>query len=336
VLATYNRAHLIGRAVDSVLAQSLDDWELVVVDDGSTDDTSDIIAAYRDRRIRYLRHDQNMGPGAARNRGIGAARGVFLAFLDSDDEWVPARLKKQHAVFLTTELANVAVVNCGVRERKGMRWSERRPGLRGDVFDHILAFGPGVVACTPSLMVRHTPGRPLALFDEKLRYGEDWEYLLKLTHTYQLDHCTDPLVILHDSAGDTRLTRTAQRTPVLHTILTTYEAELAANKYAHAKILLMLGKQQIAQGAPAVGRETLLTGIGVDPRRASLWWWLFGSFTTSLAMQIDRRRGLRMVWQLLRGPAYVKLGMRRICRKVTGLTSERKRRVRAAIARLRP
>src|SRR5215218_7102231 len=89
VIPTYNRAPLLGRSIRSVLAQCYEDFEVIVVDDGSTDDTAEVVAGFRDARVSYVRLARNTGAGAARNVGIRLARGGFLAFQDSDDEWMP-------------------------------------------------------------------------------------------------------------------------------------------------------------------------------------------------------------------------------------------------------
>jgi glycosyltransferase involved in cell wall biosynthesis len=93
ILPTYNRAHCLGAAIDSVLNQSMDDLELIVVDDGSTDTTADVVAGV-DRRVRYIRQP-NRGVSAARNCGIRLARGRWISFIDSDDEWLPHKLHRQ-------------------------------------------------------------------------------------------------------------------------------------------------------------------------------------------------------------------------------------------------
>ena len=99
VLPTYNRAALLGRAIRSVLKQSYTDFELLVIDDGSTDQSSNVVAGFRDRRIKYISLEHNTGAGAARNVGIRIAKGKFLAFQDSDDEWMPSKLVKQMSAF---------------------------------------------------------------------------------------------------------------------------------------------------------------------------------------------------------------------------------------------
>ncbi|MFC6974687.1 glycosyltransferase family 2 protein [Halomicroarcula sp. GCM10025709] len=97
VVPTYNRADTVGRAVESALAQTVTDIEVVVVDDGSTDDTAAVVTGIDDERVRYLAHERNRGRSAARNTGIEAARGEYVAFLDSDDRWLPGKLDRQLA-----------------------------------------------------------------------------------------------------------------------------------------------------------------------------------------------------------------------------------------------
>lgn len=101
IVPTYNRANLIGRAIKSVLAQSFNDWELIIVDDGSTDNTDQVVSQFiTDNRIIYLKLPNNKGVNFARNSGIEKATGVWIALLDSDDEYLPNGLDKIHSVIL--------------------------------------------------------------------------------------------------------------------------------------------------------------------------------------------------------------------------------------------
>src|SRR4030042_5052103 len=95
IIPTYNRAHLVMRAINSVLDQSFQDFEIIIVDDASRDNTEKMVSGIRDKRIFYIRHEKNRGGSAARNTGIKQARGEYIAFLDSDDEWLPEKLEKQ-------------------------------------------------------------------------------------------------------------------------------------------------------------------------------------------------------------------------------------------------
>ena len=96
-MPAYNSARFIGDSIRSVLAQSDANWELLIVDDGSTDNTAEIIATLEDPRIHYFRHARNMGAAVARNEALRRARGKYIAFLDSDDVWAPNKLEKQIA-----------------------------------------------------------------------------------------------------------------------------------------------------------------------------------------------------------------------------------------------
>jgi len=98
VLPVFNRAATIERAIASVSSQSMGEWELVIIDDASSDDLPQALARVRDGRVRLLRHERNRGAAAARNTGIKAARAPFIAFIDSDDEWLPPKLERQIAV----------------------------------------------------------------------------------------------------------------------------------------------------------------------------------------------------------------------------------------------
>jgi glycosyltransferase involved in cell wall biosynthesis len=110
IIPTYNRAALIGQAVDSVFAQMYNDYEVIVVDDGSTDRTTDVLQDYGDR-IRVL-HQQNTGPGAARNAGVRQARGVYVAFLDSDDVWFPWTLATYYSVIQAYDRPSFVCGDC--------------------------------------------------------------------------------------------------------------------------------------------------------------------------------------------------------------------------------
>src|SRR5436190_11436655 len=99
VIPVFNRAVAVRRAIDSVLAQTFQDFEIIVVDDGSTDDTAESVSSFQDPRITLIRHDRKRGGSAARNTGIRSSSGAYVAFLDSDDEWLPAKLERQLEVF---------------------------------------------------------------------------------------------------------------------------------------------------------------------------------------------------------------------------------------------
>jgi glycosyltransferase involved in cell wall biosynthesis len=100
VIATYNRAYILAEALESALAQTYRDTEIIIVDDGSTDHTAEMVSRWTDERVRYIKHDRNRGCSAAYNTGISAATGDLITLLDSDDKWMPDNLERQVRFFL--------------------------------------------------------------------------------------------------------------------------------------------------------------------------------------------------------------------------------------------
>lgn len=112
IVCTYNRARYLHRALGSILDQSCCDWEVIVVDDGSTDSTLDLLGRYRDQRFKVVRHKRNLGVGAARNTGIKHSTGQFVTFLDSDDEYLPNHLDNRKKVL--KQMPSVQLLHGGV------------------------------------------------------------------------------------------------------------------------------------------------------------------------------------------------------------------------------
>jgi glycosyltransferase involved in cell wall biosynthesis len=104
---------LLPRAIDSVLNQTFSDWELIVVNDNSSDNTDDVMKKYNDPRIIYIKHAKNKGGSAARNNGLKAAKGEYIAFLDDDDRWLSTKLEKQVNIF-ENSLSKIGVIYSGV------------------------------------------------------------------------------------------------------------------------------------------------------------------------------------------------------------------------------
>lgn len=115
IIPTYNRAHLVARAIQSVLNQTYQDFEIIIVDDASTDNTEEVVKSFNDKRVGYMQLNENSGTSAVpRNTAIKTARGKYIAFQDSDDEWLPEKLKKQVKVFKNV-LAEVGIVYTDMR-----------------------------------------------------------------------------------------------------------------------------------------------------------------------------------------------------------------------------
>jgi len=193
IIPTYNRsAYLVG-AIESVLSQSYCDLEIIVVDDGSTDNTQDVISGYGDR-VRYL-FQENKGPSSARNLGISAAEGDLIAFLDSDDLWRRDKLEKQVELF--EQNSNIGLVASGhdlVNERGelisnySLKSTELKQLHKKQMLRNLFS--------TPSVIVRKSCFQSVGVFNEKLYFAEDWDMWLRIINAYDSAFINAPLVTI--------------------------------------------------------------------------------------------------------------------------------------------
>lgn len=196
IIPTWNRAATLPRAIDSVLGQTFGDFELLIVDDGSTDGTAGVVEAMNDPRIRLLRQPHNQGVGAARNRGLHEARGEFIAFLDSDDEWLPGKLQRQLDRFAELP-ADVGLIYTGVETiTADGRRSARRPALRGDVSRRLLLRN-GIHGGGSNVMLRRSIAQQVGFFDEEIPAIEDYDYWLRAAQRCRVDFVPDTLIRYH-------------------------------------------------------------------------------------------------------------------------------------------
>jgi len=193
VLPTRDRAGLLPEAVASVLAQSRADLELIVVDDGSTDDTARVVAAFADPRVRYLRQDPR-GIGAAMNAGIAAARGELVARIDSDDRWLPALLAKQAAVLETRSEVDLVYAKARAMDAEG-RPLARTLGAperwRGRTLESLLY---GDFGCAIATLVRRRCYEGVGGYDPDLRTNEDWDLWIRLARAGCRFHFLDEVL----------------------------------------------------------------------------------------------------------------------------------------------
>jgi glycosyltransferase involved in cell wall biosynthesis len=192
IIPTYNRAHLLSRAIKSVLNQTFQDFEIIIVDDASTDDTDKLVASFHDNRIRYIQHEKNRGGGAARNSAITQAQGDYIAFLDSDDEWLPEKLEKQMKFFENAP-ATLGLVAAGALDiRENIPYQKYIPMLRGNLAQRILI--DNCVGLNGIVLVRKECFSKVGLFDENLRGSEDWDLWIRIAQHYEVDFTPDILL----------------------------------------------------------------------------------------------------------------------------------------------
>ena len=193
VIPTYNRAKVISEALKSVQQQTYKNWEAIVVDDGSKDNTWQVVddLARDDRRIRFIRQEKNRGAQVARNAGIRAARGEWVAFLDSDDLLLPNSLEIRLEAVLK---ANISVVHseCNWIEKDGVIRAYGIPPIAGWVHQRLLA-GPAPVFHT--LLVAKDALERIGYLDEKIVAFQEWETVIRLAKHYRFGFVASPTCI---------------------------------------------------------------------------------------------------------------------------------------------
>ena len=206
IIPTFNRAHKIARAVASVLYQTFTDFEILVVDDGSEDATSDALTPFRSH-VKWITHSKNLGVSAARNTGIRESLSPLIAFLDSDDYWLPDKLAAQVS-FLSEHPEAVA---CQTEEhwiRRGVRVNAMKKHFKpsGEIFEPSLKL---CVVSPSAVVVKRFLLEEVGVFDEDFPVCEDYDLWLRISWKYPIWLIPEPLVIKEGGAPD-QLSRSIQ------------------------------------------------------------------------------------------------------------------------------
>jgi glycosyltransferase involved in cell wall biosynthesis len=217
VIPTYNRAEKLVRALKSVLAQSLPPSEIIVVDDASTDATAQIDFEAMSSRIRYVRSEVNLGGAVSRNKGVECAVGNWIAFLDSDDVWLPNKLQRQRDVMRRRAGADFFLCsNVISRKIDGSEslYNSRPPDHDEDLSEYFLIEGNSFQ--TSALVVPAHAFRTVR-FNETLQRHQDWDLVLNLVRAgFDYEYCDEPLAVYCDDLDVSRISRQRDPAPTLH------------------------------------------------------------------------------------------------------------------------
>jgi glycosyltransferase involved in cell wall biosynthesis len=192
IIPTYNSASVLSEAIESAIAQTYRPLEIIVVDDGSKDDTSAVVSKYGDQ-VHYI-HQQNTGPAGARNRGILASRGELLAFLDADDQWLPEKLSKQYATI--AEEGDIALIHSDVfywRSDTGEKYLQElgRNVYAGNCYAELLTQNRII---NSSVLMRKRCIDQIGYFDDKLFGTEDWDLWIRIARHFRFAYLNEALV----------------------------------------------------------------------------------------------------------------------------------------------
>lgn len=304
VIPSYNSARWVGEAIESVLGQSFPDWELLLVDDGSTDNTRAVVARYTDPRVRYI-YQENQERSAARNRGVREAQGAFVAFLDADDLWLPEKLAEQVKVFEREPAVGLVYAGTYVVEEDGRPFFQQRCQHRGFVVRPLLVEDNIVAGSASSAMVRRECFERVGYWDETLAVCEDWEMWLRIARSYLFDFVPQPLVKVRTHGNNTQKQAEKMRRGTLD-----FFARVLANPALENEVrplrrrvrslaFFMVGRAFYAAREMGLARRYFLRSIALYPLQGRAWQYgarsLVGPGLTERLRSVRNRaaRGLR-------------------------------------------
>jgi len=284
VIPTYNRAKLLKRAIRSVLNQTYQNFEIVVVNDGSTDNTEEVVKKFQkqDERIRYIWYKENKGEAAARNTGIKAARGKYIASQDNDDEWLPEKLKKQIKAFQNAS-PKVGVVYTGFWKLQGDKKiyipSSAIAQKEGNIYNSLLKIN---FIGTPATLIRKECFERVGMFNERLRNFVDWEMWLRISKHYYFKYIKESLVNAYYGCGNVSYNNETA-VAALEFIFKEHFEDIKKNRKLLIRYCSDIGHAYCLQGQTKQGRVYILQAIKAYPFSIKLLMMAFLSlFNTAL------------------------------------------------------
>ncbi len=266
VIPTHNRADLLRSAIASVMEQSYKDWELIVIDDNSTDHTYKIVNCVNDRRVRYFRNTGKSGPSVARNIGMSKATGEYIAFLDDDDIWLPKKLEKQVAVL---EKSTKKV--CGIYSNRSLidkntgKIISKKPDVEkfsGSLLKQLIIKNP---IHTSTFVFRKECISKIGYFDESMRYSEDRDFWIRLSMNWNIKYIDEPLIKAFYHGNSHLSTNLEGQIKGREKIIKKYDHLIRQNRKNWSKLYICQGAEYCQMKLMKKGRKNLLKGILIYP-----------------------------------------------------------------------
>ena len=276
IIPTYNRSSSLKRAVQSALSQTFQDFEIIVIDDASTEPPKEIINSFKDKRIKFIRHKLNRGGAAARNTGIRASKGEYIAFLDSDDEWLSDKLECQ-IKSLENLPANFGAHYSGytVVSSAGNVIGSRTPYASGDISSRICE--DNCIGPLSTVIVKRLALDRCGFFDEKFPSCQDWELYIRIAQTFHFEYTPKKLVKYYISKNS--ITKNTNAKAIGHRmIIEKYVTSFKKNLPAYSRQLLVIGHYLCRSGQTNSGRSEFRRAIGFYPSGWSAYFYYICSF----------------------------------------------------------
>lgn len=286
IIPTFNRALMLRQAVESVFAQTFTDYEIVVVDDGSTDETVHVLHPVISK-IHYYYKPQG-GPSQARNYGIARASGEYVAFLDSDDQWDPRFLE----VVMEKARGNPSLGLISTVHRvmpSGMRRPKiSQSQLEGDLYP--LLFQKNVIT-TSAVLVKRTCLLKVGAFNENLAQAEDYDLWLRIAREYPIAVINNPLCFWHDHPSNVSRDELTHRLCLQNVVTSNYDADRISPKnfrLRQSKLQTSLGRLYFTQQQQAKANACFREAIRLAPFRFRPWWYFCQTFWPATSIKRGR------------------------------------------------
>lgn len=277
ILPTYNRASLVQRAIRSVLGQTYDDFELLVVDDMSTDQTAEVVRGLRDDRIQYVRRAQNGGVAATRNTGIRLARGKYIALLDDDDEYYERFLERMHDAFETSS-ERVGLGWCGTRTVMDTEAGEIvlkeniwQPRFESREEAYLSFLGSRQIGTGCGIVVRAACLDVVGPFDESMRKSVDTEFFCRCVRQYDFLVVPEVLIKIHGHPHSRLSTQDGELAKSYEIIIRKNIEAVRAHRALSAKLHYKTGWLFYAAGDKKKGRRYLRRALRSSPFHPKMW-----------------------------------------------------------------
>ncbi len=274
VIGTFNRADFLRSAILSVLSQTFQDFEIIVIDDASQDHTSKIIQALPEGKIKYIKHDVNKGIGVVRNTGLRQATGKYVAFLDDDDEWLPRKLQVQVDI-LEERSEKVGLAYCGfltINRANGEIIGQYLPQKMGEMVNHVLV--NNWIGTTSVPLIRKECFDRVGLFDERMTFGEDWDMFNRIAKEFHFEYIQEVLVKYYVHNGP-QLTKNPQGIIASSNILLSKYGDIRPVRRTIGRYYVSIGAKYCYNYKNREGTDLIVRGIALAPYEIRHYVYLF-------------------------------------------------------------